>query len=548
LLPDKVQRDASSAEEGSAADRGKQIEGSCRQEFESILSDLTERARGPCQVLEFEPALWRRVLALCRLLMVLWLVRTEERLMKQLPCRILRGSRFYERRGRQRRELGTLFGKVSYYRSYVYCSETGRGYYPTDDAVGLSADGFTLSVVSQATRLTTRMSYAAAASVLRWFLLWAPATRTLQELTLGVGRHGHRFQEQAPPPANDGEVLVIQIDSKGIPTATEHELEARRGPRPTRQREPSRRHRGRQARQRRSPRTRREPDDHSKNARMATVVIMYTLRQDGTVSEPRLVGPLNPRVHASFAPKRYAFQVARREAEKRGFGPQSGRLIQFVNDGDDDLETYRRQYFGDYPPDRVVCTADIMHVLEYLWDAAKVLHPDDRAKRAGWVAVQKRRLLASEAESIRNDLRAALDALPRKGPGNKTKRETLETTLRYLTNNADRLDYRLVRSLDLELASGMVEGAVKNLLGLRFDQGGMRWIPERAEALLQLRCIELNGQWDDFIRWLDDTRAKQDPARPVRFRTPEPSPLPAALPPHLAVAHAVHHAAKKPES
>jgi hypothetical protein len=120
--------------------------------------------------------------------------------------------------------------------------------------------------------------------------------------------------------------------------------------------------------------------------------------------------------------------------------------------------------------------------------------------------------------------------------------------LRYLTNNADRLDYRLVRSLDLELASGMVEGAVKNLLGLRFDQGGMRWIPERAEALLQLRCIELNGQWDDFIRWLDDTRAKQDPARPVRFRTPEPSPLPAALPPHLAVAHAVHHAAKKPES
>ena len=29
----------------------------------------------------------------------------------------------------------------------------------------------------------------------------------------------------------------------------------------------------------------------------------------------------------------------------------------------------------------------------------------------------------------------------------------------------------------------------------------MRWIPERAEALLHLRCIELNGDWENFITW-----------------------------------------------
>jgi hypothetical protein len=29
----------------------------------------------------------------------------------------------------------------------------------------------------------------------------------------------------------------------------------------------------------------------------------------------------------------------------------------------------------------------------------------------------------------------------------------------------------------------------------------MRWIPERAEALLHLRCIELNGEWDQFYEW-----------------------------------------------
>jgi hypothetical protein len=51
---------------------------------------------------------------------------------------------------------------------------------------------------------------------------------------------------------------------------------------------------------------------------MATIVVMYTLRRakDGTAT---LLGPVNRRVYASFAPKRHVFAVARREADKRGF-------------------------------------------------------------------------------------------------------------------------------------------------------------------------------------------------------------------------------------
>jgi hypothetical protein len=392
------------------------------------------------------------------------------------------------------------------------------------------------------------MSYEAAATVLVWFLQWAPATRTVQELTMGLGGHAHRFQERASPPSVDeGEVLVIQIDSKGIPTATEAELTARRGPRPAdRPPESSRRHRARDKRRQRGPVARPDANDHGKNARSATVVVLYTLAQDPTSSEPRLLGPRNPRLYASFCPKRYAFQVARREAEKRGFGPISGRRIQFVYDGDDDLETYRKQYFGDYSPEDVVITADIMHVLEYLWDAAGVLFPKDEGARTRWGAEQKARLLSSEGDLVRETLRARLAEVSRTGPGTKAKREQLETTLRYLTNNAHRLDYKLVRAADLELASGMVEGAVRNLVGLRFDQGGMRWIAERAEALLQLRCIELNGQWDDFIASVHGILADRDSGSPPRLRSRKPPPLPVVLPPHLAIAHAA--AAKYPIS
>jgi len=512
----------------------------CRQELEAIMEVVKRAAHGPGSTLAFEPMLWEQILGLGKLLFVLWLTLVDVEVMRRLPSRWFRGCRLFERRGGQSRELGTLFGKVSYRRSYVYCAEAERGYYPADEALGLTADGFTLSVVSQVCRLATRMSYEAAATVVDWFLRWAPATRTVQELTMGLGGQAQRFQVQAPPPTVDeGEVLVIQIDSKGIPTATDAELTARRGPRRGRPAEPSRRHRTRDKRRHRAPAARREPDDHSKNARMATLAVMYTLAQDPASSAPRLLGPRNVRTYASFSPKRYAFQVARREAEKRGFGPGSGRRIQFVYDGDEALETYRQQYFGDYAPENVVVTADIMHVLEYIWDAAAVLHPQDSAARARWVASQKTRLLASEGELVRQELRARLAEVPRTGPGTKAKREQLEGTLRYLTTNAHRLDYKLVRAADLELASGMVEGAVRNLVGLRFDQGGMRWIAERAEALLQLRCIELNGQWDDFITWLHGTLADRDPSTPLRLRSRKPPSLPVVLPPHVAIAHAV---------
>ena len=44
---------------------------------------------------------------------------------------------------------------------------------------------------------------------------------------------------------------------------------------------------------------------------------------------------------------------------------------------------------------------------------------------------------------------------------------------------------------------------MRYVIGQRFDAAGMRWITERSEALLQLRCIEINEQWDDFIRFVE---------------------------------------------
>ena len=70
------------------------------------------------------------------------------------------------------------------------------------------------------------------------------------------------------------------------------------------------------------------------------------------------------------------------------------------------------------------------------------------------------------------------------------------------------MNYQTLRKLDLEISSGAVEGAVNYVIAKRFDCGGMRWVKERAEALLHLRCIEINGDWEKFIDFVHDKTSR----------------------------------------
>jgi len=329
---------------------------------------------------EFETQLVPQVLALGRLFVQLFLCQREEQFRTAHP-QVEPG---YQRQGPIARQVGTLFGKVRYWRTYFF--RPGGGYYPLDVELGLTSDGFSMAVRSCATRVATKVSYAQAVLLLTLFLHWSPAQGSLEGMVLGLGRHTGAWFAQATAPEGDGEVLVIQIDGKATPTATEAELEKRRGPRVPNPHPGSPRHRGRAARQRRGSRPRRQKGDKAKNGKMATIAVLYTLRRsaDGT-----LEGPINKKVYASYAPKRHTVAIARREADKRGFGPGSGQRIQIVTDGDPDLERYIEEFFPAEAFPAAEHTIDVYHVVEYLWDAGACLYREGSAELTEWVEEQK---------------------------------------------------------------------------------------------------------------------------------------------------------------
>jgi hypothetical protein len=469
----------------------------------------------------FEEALNPKVMALACTAVTLFLASAEQRVAKELPERLERDGRWFRRARAQARNLATRFGVVRYWRTYMkeVTDKARRGFHPLDVALGLTADRISMWLLAMAVRLATKMSFEDARSTLGLFVPRAPSTEVIEHATLGFGRHTAEWFENAPAPEDDGEVLIIMFDSKAAPTATEQELKRRRGKRRKRSPVGSPRHRGRKRRKRYGKKPRRKKGDKSKNGKMATLVVMYTLSRRGKY----LVGPINRWIYASFAPKKHAFQIAKREAKKRGFGPDSDKTIQLVTDGDNDLARYAKDFFPE-----AIHTVDVMHVIEKLWSAGECIHREGSKDLAAWFETQKKRLYGGKVHLILRELRRHLNATPKTGPGNKGKRKRLADVLRYLEKRVDMMNYDELIAEDLEIGSGAVEGAVKYIIGRRCDHGGMRWIKERAEAVLQLRCIEVNGDWDRFVQRVHDSTRKRaiERGERIRMQQREPAPLP----------------------
>ena len=248
---------------------------------------------------------------------------------------------------------------------------------------------------------------------------------------------------------------------------------------------------------------------------MATIMVMYTLKKS---VDGKLEGPHNKKVYASHAPKRHVVAIARREADKRGFGRESGKLVQIVTDGDNDLARYIEEFFPE-----AIHTIDVYHATEYLWEAGHALYKEGSDELEAWVATQKEALYEGRVVDIIADLDERLALLP-KG----TAQTCLEKVRTYLDKRQEKMDYKSLRAQDLEISSGAVEGAVNYVIAKRFDCGGMRWIKERAETLLQLRCIEVNGDWDAFISFVHDkTKTQAQRTRTIiSLKCQKPAPLP----------------------
>src|SRR5262249_13503196 len=354
------------------------------------------------------------------------------------------------------------------------------------------------------------------------FLGAAPPSSAIEEWVLGLARPAHVYLSTGPLPEDDGAVLVIEIDGKAIPTATDQEMQKRRRPQSHGTRGcKCQRHRGRAQRERRGRKKRRKKGDKSKNGRSATLVVMYTLRRG---EDGRWHGPVHKKVYGTFGTRQAAMNWARDQATRRGFPPGTDKVVQIVIDGEKCLEQQLRRLFP-----QAIVTLDIRHAQGKLWEVGRLFHPEGSPELASWVEELEELLFKGHVQTLLRRLEEAWKGVSCRGPGTKAKRGALGRVIEYLGSRVKLMDYGVWRAGDLVIASGVVEGAARYVVGERLDNSGMRWVEERAEAVLLLRCIEVNGDWEEFVQWSQAQRS-QELARGevVQIRSKVPIQLPVA--------------------
>jgi Uncharacterised protein family (UPF0236) len=468
---------------------------------------------------KFESELLVRLAALGCCLTRLFLTARHERLDVQpfLEDRRYRAGDPYAER-----TFKAACGEVTYGRQYLQARKHGNGIFPLDIVLGLTWDALSPWVMQWVARLATRMSFRAAKMVCQAVLNWAPATETIEQVVLGMGRDAATFMKELAAPKEEGEVLVIEVDGKCPPTATEEELAKRRGKRKPKHLKDCpcgcQRHRGKVKRRAQKRKKRRKKGDKSKNGKEVVVVVMYTLQRG---EDGKLHGPKNKKLFATFAGSKAAAAWARAEATKRGFGPDTTKTVQIVTDGARRLRTALEAKFP-----KAIFTLDIWHVVERLWKVGRHYHKEGSDELQQFVDELTTLLYEGKAKTLIKRLQKLLRQVPQNGPGTKGRRATLKSVIGYLRRRLDMMHYRKWQEQDLVIATGQVEGAVRQLVGERFDCAGMRWLKGKAEALLHLRCIELNGDWEKFVNWFQrKNQGLLQKGEPRRVLTDQPIPI-----------------------
>jgi len=147
-----------------------------------------------------------------------------------------------------------------------------------------------------------------------------------------------------------------------------------------------------------------------------------------------------------------------------------------------------------FPGRKTIEIVDFYHATEYIWDAGKAVLGKETTETEIWAKRCCHRLKHDGPGAV---LWALRTLAPADGPPPKPVKKAIT----YFENQSPRMNYPLYVEQGLQIGSGSAESGVKQVVGTRINQAGMRWNPERAEAVAHVRATILSGRWDNF--WSD---------------------------------------------
>ena len=380
------------------------------------------------------------------------------------------------------RQLASVFGPVTVTR-IAYRAPGAPNAHPADAQLNLPAGKHSHGLCKMAAAAAARGSLAAACAQVRTRTGCALGTRQCQQLARAAAAGFDDFYAARRPPPAAGGGLGLEFDGKGIAV------------RPGQLRPRSARLAGRSVPKQDGRLSRGEVRTRKRMAEIGAVFdITPVPRTAGAILGPAPRPPA-PKTTGKWLTASITADAAGvvagafAEADRRD--PHRQRPWIALADGNkDQIRQVRAQAAARTIDITIIC--DFFHVTEYLWDAAWCFHPEASPEAGPWVRARAAEVLDGRAASVAAALRDAIPRLP------AAKAKTAARTAGYLEAKAPYLDYPTALAAGWPISTGLIEGACRHLVKDRMAITGARWSTDTAEAILKLRTLHANGDFDAY--------------------------------------------------
>jgi len=388
--------------------------------------------------------------------------------------------------------MKSIFGEVELNRT-GYGAPGTESLFPLDGGLNLSGDSYSLNLRSMLCREVVKGSFDEAIAVVESHTGVAIPKRQAEELVQKAAIDFDTFYERRLLDPTERvlmerqPILVLTTDGKGIVMRPEGLREATR----------------KRAEESESHLKKRLSKGEKRNAkRMAQVASLYSIgrheRSPEQVagvepkSEIKPPRPVGKRVWASVEKEQDAV-IKDLFNEAEGRDPDSKMDWVVLVDGQLS-QLYRVQEEAARKKVKITVIVDIVHVVEYVWKAARCLYDETDPKGEEWVTEHLLQILRGNAKTAAAGMRRSATFR-----GLKTsERGAIDICAEYLHKNADYLEYDQHLKKGYPIATGVIEGACRYLVKDRMDITGARWGLKGAEAVLKLRSLHASGDLDEY--------------------------------------------------
>lgn len=455
-----------------------QIVQQIHHDFKDLVEYVTGEASQSRTAYEVELTLFRRLLALgAQLLRLFFVQRAAVRPSEPIAPD---GTRLKYQEKRQTTYF-SVFGKVRFRRHYFHAPGQ-KGICPLDAELSLPPRCYSDLLRDWAEYCTTDESYDESIRVLKRILDLSISKQALETGVLEDAIDVVAFYEQkeTPPAELEGSILVVQADGKGVPMKRDEAVA-----------KPARRGKGEKRTKKKesivtaiytiAPYAR-TPDDV-----VDALVPEQTEEEAPPTSKPQRPSPVGKEVRATMDGKDVAFERLTQRVARRESQHFQHRVA--LTDGAEPLQDRMNDQLSQF-----TLVLDIIHASEYLWNAANALLGETHPDRTTWVREHLLQVLSGQTTTVLETLEpSAQDASL-----SSNQRETLKTTIGYYRRNAPYMHYDQYLKQGWPIGTGVVEGACGHLVKDRMQQSGMRWTKQGAQAILDLRAVRINDDWDAY--------------------------------------------------